>query len=106
MALNDSSRDNAIEIFQQLDWYPLNASLDRTRDDSESARAAATRGRTVELQQPAIPLTPQSSSRRSGSPQSVNPQLPVDIELLTVPADSTSNHARVTTQDPPDLVVK
>lgn len=104
MALNNSSSADAYEIFRELDWFPQNASLNQTRDDTESTRAA-TQGGTVELQQLAIPLTPQSSSMQSVSPSSVCSQAPVDMEASPVPPNDTNDRAPAT-QDPRDRIVK
>lgn len=105
MALNNSSSVDAYEIFRDLDWLPPNANLNGSRGDSESTRAETGGGGTIELQQPAIPLTPHLSSTRSISPQSVYSRAPVGIDVSPVPPDDTIDDAPVT-QDPRDRVVK
>ncbi|KAJ5160876.1 uncharacterized protein N7482_007880 [Penicillium canariense] len=103
MASNNSSSVDADEIFRALDRLPIHTNLNATRDDLHSTRTATTRGGTVELQQPAIPLTPQLSSMRSVSPQSVSPRAPVG-HVSPVPTNDTIDYAHVT-QDPRDRVV-
>lgn len=105
MTLNNNGSVDGYEIFHDLDWLPSRASLNGTRDDSESARAATTRGNTIELQQPAIPLTPQSPSMLSVSPQSSRSRGPEGIGVSPEPPDNTSD-ATSAMQDPRDRVVK
>lgn len=101
MALNNNGSVDAYEIFRDLDWLPSLASLNGTRDDSESARAGTMRGNTIELQQPAIPLTPQSPSMRSVSRSRGSEGIGGSGE----PPDNTSDATSVM-QDPRDRVVK
>ncbi|GIC92813.1 uncharacterized protein Aud_009286 [Aspergillus udagawae] len=104
MALENSSSDDAYEIFRELDWFHRHAILNETRDDTELTPAATTGGDTMELQQPVIPLTSWSSPMRSDSSQSVCPRAPVAIDVSPVPPDDMSDHAPIM-QDPRDRMI-
>jgi hypothetical protein len=105
MALENSSSDDAYEIFRELDWFHPHAILNETRDDTELTPAATTGGEAMKLQQPVIPLTSWSSPMRSDSSQSVCPRAPVGIDVSPVLPDDISDHAPIM-QDPRDRVVK
>ncbi|CAI7587990.1 unnamed protein product [Penicillium pancosmium] len=104
MALNNNGSVDAYEIFRDLDWLPSRASLNGTRDDPEAARAGTMRGNTIELQQPEIPLTPQSPSMLLVSPQSSRSRGPEGISGDDESPDNT-NDATSAMQDPRDRVM-